>query len=49
MTPTLHMSVVNVMLSKLITSGATNSGVPNITCQPTNQSAMFLGHNSSAV
>ena len=35
MTPTLHMSVAKLMLSKLITSGATNSGVPNITCTTT--------------
>ena len=45
MTATLHMSVLKVMLSKLITSGATNSAVPNSTCMhaqsnnhPTNRS-----------
>lgn len=32
MTPTLHMSVAYVIASKLTTSGATNSGVPNKTC-----------------
>ena len=32
MTPTAHMSVAKEMGSKLTTSGATNSGVPNKTC-----------------
>lgn len=30
MTPTAHISVANVSLSKFTTSGAINSGVPNI-------------------
>jgi len=32
MTPTDHMSVPNDIWSKLTISGATNSGVPNNTC-----------------
>lgn len=36
MTPTLHMSVAKDIRSKLTTSGATNSGVPNNTCNREN-------------